>query len=418
MGNSLTRTKKVLMAMTWEENGQGLGIMRYAQKAGWSVRVAGPLDHAVIAEWEPDGIISQLYRNNPELVKAVKQAGVPIVELAEFITSMKVPRILNDQHAVGCSAAGHLLERNFHRLADMGFSKIRNLPTSALYGFKERAEEGGITVETVDMDDYAFWTKLGLQTPPTGLRWELYTEGAAALARWLMRDDEPVAIFCYDSQFALTLVDVARRIGVSVPDQMAVITVATRTHENELADIPVTCVRYDYETQGYLAGATLHRMMRGEVVPDEQYVSPLPVEELESTDTLAVRHRPAAMALRLFRERAGNYRFSPEDAAEELGVSLRTLHRWFTGYAGRSPADYIEERRLCKAVHLLRTTRMNVEDAAKDSGFSDHRQLRRALRRRTSLTPNEVRNAPESPRIHPSPKPRKRKKSKHPDIKG
>jgi len=67
--------KRILVAMTWDDSDQMLGIMRYAHRVGWSVRKAGPLDARLVADWVPEGIVSKLHHGNPDLVRAVRDAA-------------------------------------------------------------------------------------------------------------------------------------------------------------------------------------------------------------------------------------------------------------------------------------------------------------------------------------------------------
>jgi len=385
------RTRRILVAMTWEEEGQVLGVLRYAQHAGWSVRVAGPLDHTFAADWAPDGIICQLCGNNPSLIEAVTAAGVPTVELQSYLPSMKVPRVLNNGPAAGRAAAEHYIDRNFRRLVDVGWSRARTRAIDGSVGFTAVADAHHVPVQQVNLDDTTYWQSMGVATPALGLTWEFYPQGAEALVRHLMQNKEPAAVFSQETQFALSLVNTATELGIHIPEQLAVLTLVTRPHENELASIPVSCIHWNFPAQGYLAAETLDRLFQGETVPEIQQVDPYPVAILESSDTHSTRNLRAALAIKHFRDNALNYHFSPATAAEELGTSLRTLHRWFTAVTGTSPAEYIETRRLQKAMELLKGSRISVEQAARISGFSEHRQLRRALRRHLDTTPQSLR---------------------------
>jgi len=385
------KPKRVAVAMTWQEPQQMVGVMRYARHAGWSIRQKGPLDYAEVADWKPDGIIAQLYHNNPDMVNVVRAAAVPTVELHAYIPGMDVPRVMADINAAGSLAAGHFLACHFGRLIHAGMLRSSGRSSHTLSGFESRAAEAGVPVQRIDFTDASFWAERGVHTEG-GLSWELCRRGAAALARWIVEDPEPAAIFCEEPQFALDMVDAAMDMGLLIPEQLAVLMLATQPHENELARIPVSCIRSDFETQGYLAAQTLDRMMHGETVPTLQWVPPLPVEPRESTDTIATRFLPAALAMKHFRQNALDYTFTPNRAAEELGVSLPTLHRWFKTYAGRTPAAMIEQRRAHHAMHLLQHERIAPEEAAARSGFSGLQQLRRALKRQLGVEPRTIRN--------------------------
>ncbi len=396
MGRLLKTPKRVLAAMTWEEGHQLVGLMRYAHAARWTVRIAGPLDSSIISQWKPDGIVSQLYHSNPELVETVQQAGVPTVELCDYIPSMRVPRVMMDLPSAGRAVADYFIERSYRRLVNVGYARARTRPNQFACGLRERAEQGGIEPLWVDLDDPAFWRRLGIEAPEIGLSWELSQQGATALAAWLVKDSEPAALFCEDLTFATDLVDGAMSLGLSVPEQISVLSVSARQHENELASIPVTCIEHDLEGQSYRAAETLDRMMRGDVVPEVQWVPFKPIKTLESTDTFSTRQLQFALAMKHIRHHACASDFSLERTADELGVTRRTLYRWFSQHTGKTPAAFVEERRVEKAVTLLQASHISVEEAASQSGFTDKRHLRRTLRRCRNTTPHALRRSPES----------------------
>ena len=110
----------------------------------------------------------------------------------------------------------------------------------------------------------------------------------------------------------------------------------------------------------------------------------------ESTDTRATDFLPAALALKHVRQHALEYDFSVARAAGALGVSLPTLHRWFKTFATCTPAEMIEERRVTHALNLLQNARIDISEAARASGFSEPRQLRRAIKRRLGADPRRA----------------------------
>ncbi len=388
------KPRLVFLAYTWEEAEQRLGILRYAYdpRVGWNIVLAGPLDVMRLSRYKPDGIICQLYHSNKDLAEAVRAANVPTVELHNYIPEMRVPRVMVDSVAAGRAAAQHFLDRNFRSLYYVGWTHRLKQSHTHLIGFKEFAEEWGVEVQWIDLHAPGFWNQFGFKDGK-GLPWTQYQEGAEALAGWLVARQEPAAVFCEDVQFAHMLIHAGSTLGIHIPEQIAVFTHVEQQHENELAGIPVSCTRHDYPAQGYRAAETLDRMMNGETVPDLQWIDPLPVEECESTDTMAAQHLPAAMALRLFRINALDYTFTLAGAAGELGVTLQTLHRWFKTYAGMTPAEFLEKRRVKHAVSLLHDPNVSVEKAARLSGFSGHRQLRHALMRKLNASPQDLRDS-------------------------
>jgi transcriptional regulator GlxA family with amidase domain len=75
-------------------------------------------------------------------------------------------------------------------------------------------------------------------------------------------------------------------------------------------------------------------------------------------------------------------RFSLQEAAAAVGTSTRTLARRVDHVLGRSPLTYVQDLRVERAVHLLRTTAASVDDVAAAVGYADGVTLRTLLRRR------------------------------------
>ncbi|MFN7978541.1 MAG: helix-turn-helix domain-containing protein [Vicinamibacterales bacterium] len=75
-------------------------------------------------------------------------------------------------------------------------------------------------------------------------------------------------------------------------------------------------------------------------------------------------------------------RFSLDAAARASGTSTRTLARRLALVLGRSPLAYVQDLRVERAVHLLRTTAQNVDTVAAAVGYADGVTLRTLLRRR------------------------------------
>lgn len=392
MVKSPEKRKRVMVALSWELPGQIEGIVRYAYRAGWSLRFVGPSDGDEIRTWKPDGLVCQLYHRNPQLVAAVREARVPAVDLYTFVPDLRVPRIRVDHTALGRAAAEHFLERRFRRLVHVG---RRAWPgdNNFIRGFEERAREEAMEVVNVMVDDPARKRKYRLLDGRFGLAGDRYPAFIGDLAEGLTREREPAGVFSQSSLLALDLIDALLARRIPVPEQVAVLTFWERPDECELARIPVSYIREDYPTQGYRAAETLERLMQGKVVPAVQWIPPLPAVTLESTDTLAMTHRPTALAMKHLREHALEMGFAPKLAAQNLGITLRTLQRWFDLHVGQSPADYIEARRADRAAGLLKTSTLSVPQVAHLAGFTDQRQLSRALERRLGCTPHRLRES-------------------------
>jgi transcriptional regulator GlxA family with amidase domain len=85
--------------------------------------------------------------------------------------------------------------------------------------------------------------------------------------------------------------------------------------------------------------------------------------------------------------------FSLDDAAAAAGVSKRTLARRMQAVLGRSPLAYVQELRVERAVHLLKTTEESVDAIAARVGYADGVTLRTLLRRKHGRGVREIRGS-------------------------
>jgi transcriptional regulator GlxA family with amidase domain len=83
--------------------------------------------------------------------------------------------------------------------------------------------------------------------------------------------------------------------------------------------------------------------------------------------------------------------FSLEAAARATGASKRTLARRMRQVLGKSPLSYFQDLRVERAVHLLETSEMSVDQIASTVGYADGVTLRALLRRRVGRGVRELR---------------------------
>ena len=82
--------------------------------------------------------------------------------------------------------------------------------------------------------------------------------------------------------------------------------------------------------------------------------------------------------------------FSLDDAARAVRSSKRTLARHMQTVLGRSPLSYFQSLRVERAVHLLKTGDVSVDEVAAQVGYSDGTTLRNLLRQRLKVGIKEI----------------------------
>ncbi|MFC4048455.1 GlxA family transcriptional regulator [Actinomadura syzygii] len=79
------------------------------------------------------------------------------------------------------------------------------------------------------------------------------------------------------------------------------------------------------------------------------------------------------------------------DAAQAIGVSERTLQRAMRRTLGTSPVRFVQDLRVERASHLLKTTDLPLEIVARKVGYEHANTLRILLRERTGTTAGALR---------------------------
>ncbi len=97
-------------------------------------------------------------------------------------------------------------------------------------------------------------------------------------------------------------------------------------------------------------------------------------------------------ALQLIGQHYRNPDFGPSTLAEQLGISLRSLQRYFK-LLGETPGQRLLQLRLTQARTELATRKLrtaSITDCAYACGFSDLSHFYRAFRQRYGMTPGDV----------------------------
>jgi len=83
--------------------------------------------------------------------------------------------------------------------------------------------------------------------------------------------------------------------------------------------------------------------------------------------------------------------FELQVAAAALAVSPRTLQRRCEAVLGKGPLAFVQDLRVQQAAHLLRSTRLDIEQIAAQVGYADGVSLRALLRRKLGRGVRELR---------------------------
>ena len=161
------------------------------------------------------------------------------------------------------------------------------------------------------------------------------------LSNWVKQLPKPIGIMaCYDLR-GQQLLEVCRRMGIAVPDEVAVIGVDNDELLCNLSDPPLSSIIPDTHRTGYEAAHILDRLMSGKkCATREVRIAPLGIVTRQSTDVLAIADTDISQAVRFIRQHACDG-IKVEDVLNAVPLSRRVLENRFKRLLGRTPHDEI-----------------------------------------------------------------------------
>jgi LacI family transcriptional regulator len=343
-------------------------------------------------DWNPDGIIAQIY--DDRLAEVYRQANKPVVELFESRSHSEFSRILPDDVATGEMAAKHFLERGFKNFGFFGvnwmlWSREREIGfrLEIERTFRARAEAAGDSslAKTFTFSSYGAGDRKAPALTGTSVE-----RRRAAMTAWLGSLAKPLAIFAANDLWGSELVQAAREGGHRVPTDVAILGVDNEELLCEISHPPLSSIRIGSEQIGRTAVAVLEHLLRRKAPPESiPRVPPVEVITRQSTDVLAVEDPIVSDALLHIRQHAVDG-LSVKQLLKAVPVNRRTLERRFIGVVGHSPLEEIHRLRIERAKLLLQTE-MPVYDVAARSGFATPEYLATSFLRATGMTPTAYR---------------------------
>ena len=193
------------------------GIEDAAQREGYSVLV-GDTQHdekreeryaLMLRRKEADGLIFLGHRMPKEAtsyIRSVAPRCAPVVNGCEFTPTLGVPSVHIDNAKAAYQAMDHLYGLGHRRIGIVTGPLVSPLSRDRLRGATARAKKAKAEREFIVIHgDFSI------------------ESGAAAAERLLGRSERPTAVFCFNDEMAMGVVEVARRMGARVPQQLSVV---------------------------------------------------------------------------------------------------------------------------------------------------------------------------------------------------
>lgn len=376
------RRLRRIMIVTERSNAHGrgvlLGVNRFARpNRPWMFLICQPLPGTFDAAmaWQPDGIIAQAFTR--PIAERLLRATVPVVTVSNSIPDLPLPRVANDDDAIGRLGARYLLDRGFRQFAFFGGRQAFHAQVRSR-AFSAAVRAAGCPCRVL----------LSARMRSSSLNLDQVVH---RLGRWLAALPRPVAIMAGSDEYGLLVTQACNAVGLAVPEQVAVLGVDNDELTCQWTHPPLSSIRTATQRIGYEAATLLEQIMQGQspnLAP--LLIPPLDVVTRQSTDVLPINDRHLAAAMRFIATQAAQ-RINAGDVCAAVGLSRRTLERRFRHVLSRSILDEIQRVRLAHARQMLADTSLPVPRVAVQCGFRDAQHFWTVFRRRSGESPSSFR---------------------------
>jgi LacI family transcriptional regulator len=382
MGKECRRPHVALLIETSLGSGRDIlrGVARYVREhEPWALyHEPHGLEESVpqwLRRWNGDGIIARIQTRR--IAQQLAASGIPVVDVLGVVPALPFPLVLVDNVAIAGMAAEHLLERGFRRF---GFFGIEG------ENWSEQRYAGFCAAVAGVQSDVPIYR---LPRDAKGRRsWE---RAENHIARWIATLPKPAGVLICSDQRGSQFLEACRRAGVSVPNDLAVVSVDNDEPLCEVCLPPLSSVEPGHQHVGYQAAALLDSLLRGGSPPRKALqLRPLEIVTRLSSDVLAVADARISLALRLIRDQApAGVRV--DAIARQVGLSRSVLQRRFRALLHRSIHQEVLNVRIKHARELLARTEISLAAVAERAGFKHQEYLGAVFRARVGKTPAQVR---------------------------
>ncbi len=375
----------ILLITDWFDNRFHHGVARFAREHGWHLSLEAAYDRSLPWGWQGDGAVAMV--SSEETAKFVRSLKVPVVDSSHAWPGLRLPRVHEDDEAIGGMAARYFLERGFLQLAFC--SPGRNpVACSRRDGFAAAAKAAGAAfLELLPAgakdaaDEAGSWV---------GIRHRL-TRSLAGLGR-------PTGVFCVDDRTAAMVCEIAKNGRLDIPGRVSVLGVGNLEIACECSWVPLSSIQVDSERGGYEAARLLQEVLDGKhgrwplKMPPVRRMAPAGIVERASTQGVAAQDPHLARAVaRLFAHPTED--LSIQALAAHAKVGHQKLYELFAREFRCTPGEFSERIRLRLACQLLADSPKKLCAVAQESGFGSTLRLHRAFMRKLGASPGRWRKS-------------------------
>ena len=348
------------------------GACGYGRKHGWTVQLIEPGKSEreaakLVRFWAPKGVIVECGPKLNHYDPAVF-GQIPSVFIDRDPKSVegKSPCVTHDSVATAGVAAQELLGLGLSEFAYVPWPEPRFWSGNRESGFAEALRLKGF--------GYSRFSGKVKSSDVQALQKQL--------GKWLDGLPKPVGIFAANDYMALQVAGAASRVGLAIPDDVALVGVDNDELICENTCPTISSILPDFRLAGVKAAELLDTMMRdGDHRPESQTFGPLRLVRRASTNRFKYSDGEVLAALERIRREACNG-LTAREVIAGFSCSRRTAEIRFRNATGKSPLEAIQEVRRVRAKELLADRTRDRNAIANLCGYSSANALMNFLRRK------------------------------------
>ena len=340
------------------------GIRRYSEaNTNWRFLV-NPETHGfsptALEDGRGGGVIA--LANQPDDFHVLKTLDCPVVNISGAAKQSPFPRVRPDYRRIGALAARHLIEKGYRRF---GFYGMAGVWYSSQYhsGFSDELTKRKYSCSLLEASS----------TLDGALRWDT---GQNELENWLTSLQPPFAVMSAHDPRAALVIQACDRVGMRVPEDVAVIGVNNDTVACESCQPELTSIERNDTEIGFQAAAMLDTLIRKSPVTEiDLAIPPGRIRERGSTDSLGLDPGDLRNAVK-FAKSSFRDPISVSDLVEKSNRSRRWLEEAFSTHLETTPGRFLFQLRIDEAQRLIgKEPELGPGEIARRCGYSGTRQL-------------------------------------------
>jgi LacI family transcriptional regulator len=256
-----------------------------------------------------------------------------------------------------------------------------------MYWSRDRGESFAKRIAKAGYETYFYqYGQLRLRGKPSR------EDNQVLLAEWLKSLPKPLAIMACNDDRGQHVLEVCKRDGFKVPEDIAVLGVDNDPMICEIIDPPLSSIAMNVESAGYEAAKLLDRMIqhKKKTKGRQILVSPTHIVQRQSSDIFAVNDAEVASAIRFIRENAKE-KILVNDVVKATHLGRRTLEQRFKKTIHRSIYDEIRLVRVEWISRLLIESDLPICDITSLFHFTDVEHISRYFKKEKGIGLREFR---------------------------